>query len=70
MLPILQYMIENPTLTINQIGKKFGLSSPTLSKKIKSIIVVDNIQKARYDMGIVNWINYLKEIYDVLFRNR
>src|ERR1035437_2238273 len=60
-IKVLELMISNPHDTMENIGKIFGLSRPTISKKIKDVLQITNIQQYKNDIGIKKWIEFLRE---------
>ena len=64
MISLFKELKENPFIKIDILAKKYKLSSMTMSKKIKDILNIDNIQKYRYNKSEVELKKIFGEIYD------
>ena len=59
--PILEALVENPKITMGDLGKQFNISRPTLTLRIKEVFSIDNYQHFRYSMTDEEFIELLKE---------
>lgn len=62
MLVILDKLIDNPFYKINDLANESGVSCPTLTKRIRSLLMVDNIQKFRQEKSSKELIQIYKKI--------
>jgi len=65
-IKVFEEYIKNPNITIDDLCIIFSVSRPTLSKRIKEILNITNIQKLKQELGIEKFTLLLKEKYHEL----